>query len=111
MSANWWNSVGRQIDAGETDKRIYCADCGVLAASLGDWYMLKDELWARTGLAPDAGVLCLPCCEQRLGREFRVTDFAIAGESDRRAGFWLGHRMLPRRWDGYVLSRYAKCRS
>jgi hypothetical protein len=27
---------------------------------------------------------------------------SIAGEGDRLAGFWPGHRMLPRRWDGYV---------
>jgi|SRR6516164_6350868 len=102
MPVRWWNSVGRQIDAGETDKRIFCADCDALAASLGDWYMLEDKVWARTGLAPDAGVLCLPCCERRLGRELRVTDFAFAGESDRLAGFWPGHRMLPRRWDAYI---------
>jgi hypothetical protein len=37
MPTNWWDSVGRQIDARETDKRIYCADCGALTASLGDW--------------------------------------------------------------------------
>jgi hypothetical protein len=37
-----------------------------------------------------------------------VTDFAIADESDRLAGFWPGHRMLPRRWDGYVANRKVK---
>jgi hypothetical protein len=105
---NWWDSVGRQISAGETDKRIYCADCGAVTASLGDWYMLKDKVWAGTGLAPDAGVLCLPCCERRLGRNLRLTDFAIANEGDRLAGFWPGHRMLPRRWDGYVANRTTK---
>jgi hypothetical protein len=105
----WWESVQKQIDAGETDKRIYCLDCGDEIAAKGDWCMLEDKVWAGTGIAPDGGVLCLECIEGRLGRYLETSDFAIADESDRLGGFWPGHRMLPKRWAGYVALR-ARCK-
>jgi hypothetical protein len=80
------------------------ADLSARSAT-GAW--LEDDVWAATGLAPDGGVLCLPCIERRLGRQLEVTDFAVADESDREGGSWPGRRMLPQRWGEYLSRREA----
>ena len=33
-----------------------------------EYYMVADEVWAASGLAPDGGMLCLVDLERRLGR-------------------------------------------
>jgi hypothetical protein len=63
-----------------------CIDCGIDTCPcsgkhgyrhVGRWehYMVKDALWKRAGLTPDAGYLCIGCLEARLGRELRPSDF------------------------------------
>jgi hypothetical protein len=52
--------------------------------------MLKDTVWAETGLGPDGGVLCLDHIEARLGRRLQPDDFKPGD------GYWGGlPRMLP----------------
>jgi hypothetical protein len=51
--------------------------------------MIPDELWAKTGLGPHDGMLCLHCLEKRVGRRIEFRDFIA---------------VLPRAadWDRYV---------
>jgi hypothetical protein len=43
----------------------------------GEYYMLKDEVWAQAGMEPQ-GFLCIGCLETRLGRELTAADFKDA---------------------------------
>jgi len=54
--------------------RWACMKCG----GFGDDYMVTDEVWAATGLAPHApGILCLKDLEATLGRKLSVMDFTM----------------------------------
>jgi hypothetical protein len=64
-----------------------CCDCGVGTITSGEWYMVKDEIWASawTGrplkphhALPGQMVLCIGCLEQRLGRTLMACDFTDA---------------------------------
>jgi hypothetical protein len=59
-----------------------CADCGVDALSLGEWYMVWDEIWDRAWInrsrPPAGGILCIGCLETRLGRTLTAPDFTDA---------------------------------
>jgi hypothetical protein len=50
-----------------------CEDCGT--STFGEYYMVHDEVWADTGMAPDGGLLCVGCLERRLGRRLTPDDF------------------------------------
>ena len=53
-----------------------CLDCSTDCYPVSsDDYVVLDEVWARTGLAPDAGTLCLPCLTKRLERSLTIGDF------------------------------------
>jgi hypothetical protein len=56
-------------------QRIHCRDCGVDVLKIGDWYSVRAEVWAATGLAPEGGVLCLADLRRRLGRPLHLDDF------------------------------------
>jgi hypothetical protein len=60
-------------DEDEQRRRLHCLDCGVNTAEIGEYYMLRDELWAATGVAPDGWMLCVACAEKRLGRRLVPT--------------------------------------
>lgn len=59
-------------------KRL-CAHCGEVS-----WhdYMVRNEVWACTGLGPNGGVLHLPCLESLLGRRLVLRDFSDAPCND-----------------------------
>ena len=38
-------------------------------------FMLRNDVWAMTGLEPTGGVLCRECVERRIGRALAPTDF------------------------------------
>jgi hypothetical protein len=56
-------------------KRVRCLDCDLDTIKAGHYYMVRDELWAASGVAPSGGMLCLGCLEGRLGRELEHADF------------------------------------
>jgi hypothetical protein len=68
--------------------RTRCADCRVdtLPAEWGEhaeYYMVHDEVWARTGMPPRrSGFLCIGCLERRLRRRLRPDDFTDAMVND-----------------------------
>jgi hypothetical protein len=62
-----------------------CADCHGLTGGMGEWYMLRPNVWEQAwpGTSTDAKTpmheqhyLCIGCCERRLGRKLRRGDFA-----------------------------------
>lgn len=57
----------------EIDTTFRCVDCG--ADKDGEYYMVADELWAASGMAPHGGMLCLACLDRRIGRLLVPGDF------------------------------------
>lgn len=52
-----------------------CIDCNVDTDKNGHYYILKHEVWALTGLVlGDDKMLCIPCCEARIGRRLNKED-------------------------------------
>jgi hypothetical protein len=52
-----------------------CIDCGVDTDAINEnGYMLHDDLWRQANPA-EAGMLCVNCCEKRLGRKLCRNDF------------------------------------
>lgn len=67
--------------------RTWCVDCGAdtLPAEWGgqgEYYMVHDELWAKAGMAPNGGMLCIGCLERRIRRRLRPGDFIDAPIND-----------------------------
>ena len=68
-----------------------CVDCGVGTLTLGEWYMVKDDVWEkawadrlkswyRDGLGVE--ILCIGCLEKRIGRTLTAIDFTDAPVND-----------------------------
>jgi len=57
----------------------WCALCRVDTLAIGEFYMIKDEVWD-AAVGPDSFInssfLCIGCLELRLGRHLRTDDFA-----------------------------------
>jgi hypothetical protein len=53
----------------------YCGDCDADVWAIGEWYMVRDEVWPIHG---EGGVLCVGCLERRLGRRLVPADFTDA---------------------------------
>ena len=79
------------LDATEKKKVISCDDCGIIGP---EGFMLKDEIWSGLGLNKET--LCLECTKNRLGREFRISDFMSGVQINEL--LWLGYSL------GYVES-------
>jgi hypothetical protein len=65
------------------DDRIrnpHCIDCGVDTDAINESYMIHDELW-RAANPDEAGMLCVGCCERRLGRKLCRDDFRPYAQS------------------------------
>jgi hypothetical protein len=60
----------------EIDTKFHCVDCGKCTSSSGEYYMVREEIWAASGLGPHDGMLCLLDLERRIGRELSIDDFA-----------------------------------
>jgi hypothetical protein len=67
-----------------------CADCGIGTIRLGEWYMVRDEVWEQAWcgrrkpwqVLPGHEVLCIGCLERRLGRTLTAFDFTDAEVND-----------------------------
>ena len=55
-----------------------CRDCGVNTYDLGEYYMVNNDLWAQLAPQKLAGLLCVGCLENRIGRELVAADFTDA---------------------------------
>jgi hypothetical protein len=67
-----------------------CADCGIGTIRLGEWYMVRDDVWEQAWcrrrkswqVLPGQEVLCIGCLEKRLGRTLMACDFIDAPVND-----------------------------
>jgi hypothetical protein len=82
-------------DDGEVgiDTRVRCVDCG---EDKDEYYMVADELWAASGMAPNGGMLCLAHLERRIGRLLVIGDFTACCPS---LAAWQRH-LAAREMDG-----------
>ena len=71
----------------EIDTRFRCVDCGKDTGG-GEYYMVGDDVWAASGIAPNGGMLCLACLERRIGRPLTGQDFTALYPS---ASAWERH--------------------
>jgi hypothetical protein len=63
-----------------------CADCGVGTITLGEFYMVKDEVWEQAWCGrrkswhgmPGQEILCIGCLEHRIGHTLMASDFTDA---------------------------------
>jgi len=58
-------------------KRFICIDCIKDTGKIAKFYMLRDEVWALTGLGT-TGMLCIGCAEGRIGRKLVKLDFNLS---------------------------------
>lgn len=67
------------------------APCGVDTSTAGEYYMVNEHVWLKSGMQPKGGMLCIGCLEGRLGRKLTHEDFTdcplnsggFCGQSDR----------------------------
>lgn len=55
--------------------RFACLDCGKDTLELGEYYMVHNEVWLSVVKSTRAGMLCIGCLEDRLGRQLTPKDF------------------------------------
>lgn len=61
----------------EIKKAFACLDCGKDTGKMGEYYMVKHELWRM--INPQiTGMLCIGCLEHRFGRKLIHLDFLYA---------------------------------
>jgi hypothetical protein len=53
-----------------------CLGCSLDTVTAREYYMLRDDVWAETGVGASSGVLCIGCAEGRIGRRLNRWDFA-----------------------------------
>jgi hypothetical protein len=76
------------------DIRSRCADCDVGVFTIGEWYMVTDEVWEQAWagrLKPwhemdGQQILCIGCLEKRIGRTLMAWDFTYALVNDPNDG-------------------------
>jgi hypothetical protein len=60
-------------------RQFECIDCRIDTDVIDEYYMLKDAVWSRACPDDDGkGMLCVACCERRLGRLLSFGDFINA---------------------------------
>ena len=63
--------------AKKSRRRFLCVDCGVDTGRIGEYYFIHTPLWLSV-IDSIAGMLCVGCLENRLGRQLRRNDFTNA---------------------------------
>lgn len=69
-----------QAEEEAAKRRFLCVDCSKNTLG-GEYYMVSDDLWAASGVAPNGGMLCLACLERRIGRPLMFDDFTATRPS------------------------------
>ena len=62
-----------------------CLDCGQDTRKMGEYYSLKDRVWACIHPTLN-GMLCIGCAEKRLGRNLTPADFKLCPLNDPSTG-------------------------
>jgi hypothetical protein len=75
----------------------HCMDCGVDTDANDEQYMLLDNVW-RAANPAEAGMLCIECCERRLGRRLCREDFAKYLQTAFDDGMPVSARLGDRMW-------------
>jgi hypothetical protein len=86
-----------------------CIDCGVNTSTIGEYYVVNDEVWTQAFGKPDQhGMLCIGCLEARLHRRLLPSDFRPCP-----ANFFNGKspRLLSRLWGEQWRREMAKART
>jgi len=75
-TAQWamLSDAAEAIQKAQSGLRFYCLGCNE-DTSGGEYYMVRDEVWAASGLGGHDGMLCLACLEMRIERPLRPDDF------------------------------------
>jgi hypothetical protein len=89
LPSPWDEHKSRDRDP-EIDRMFHRVDCGKDTGSSGEYYTVADELWAKTGLTPNGGMLCLVDLERRISRPLTEDDFTA---------------IFPQSWDEHVAAR------
>ena len=79
-----------------------CADCGVGCHSIGEWYMVRDKIWAQAWAGrrkpyhdmPGQEILCIGCLEKRIGRTLVRSDFTKALVNDLYSDDYKSERLI-----------------
>jgi hypothetical protein len=70
------------------DDNFRCVECGKHTGDEGEYYLVRNKLWAAAGLRPNGGMLCLAHLERRIGRQLEIKDFTARRPS---AEAWQRH--------------------
>jgi hypothetical protein len=83
MRLVWERDMKRKLPGGGSIRCFDCGKCGVNTSEIGEYYGLRTELWQ--GVADcrkmqadgfeQAGMLCIRCFENLLGRTLTAEDF------------------------------------
>jgi len=82
--------------------RFLCVDCGK-DTSGGEYYSVRNDVWAASGLAPNGGMLCLACLERRIERPLTGDDFTCMWPSGSAWQRHIAMRSITSRNDGKSL--------
>jgi hypothetical protein len=83
MMGFYKNRAGKRIEMPHWPVALSnCADCGVGTHSTGEWYMVRNEIWAQAWAGrrkphhdlPGQEILCIGCLEKRIGRTLVASD-------------------------------------
>lgn len=67
-------TLGAAIISKKERARQRCLDCKVNVIEIGEYYMLKPELWEKKLGLTWTDNLCIGCLEKRLGRRVSIDD-------------------------------------
>lgn len=73
-----------------------CADCGVDTNEIHEYYMVTDLVWQLYAEDVDAGLLCIGCLEDRMGRELDAGDFSDCLLNELDMGWRKSDRLIER---------------
>ena len=76
QSATYVTTEGQRVRKMKKDsvRNPRCIDCNIDTDAINEQYMIDDRLW-RAAHPKETGMLCVGCCERRLGRLLRREDF------------------------------------
>jgi hypothetical protein len=69
------NDMAEDATSAMVELNFHCVDCDKDTDKSGEYYMVRDEVWAASKIEPHGGMLCLRCLERRIGREIDGADF------------------------------------